>query len=117
MYIQGTEQQELMIIAALQSGHSYLLKNIFITFGGKLSSLYQNLNSDPQTYKILGKIYKDTCNKDITGVFFKLLLIFREETGGRETKRNIDVWLPVTCPLLGTWPATQACALDRQLNQ
>ena len=25
-------------------------------------------------------------------------------------KRNID-WLPLTCPQLGTWPATQACAL------
>ena len=21
------------------------------------------------------------------------------------------MWLPLTCPLLGTWPATQACAL------
>ena len=25
---------------------------------------------------------------------------------GRET-----MWLPLTCPLLGTWPTTQACAL------
>ena len=24
---------------------------------------------------------------------------------------NISVWLPLTCPLLGTWPTTQACAL------
>ena len=32
--------------------------------------------------------------------------------GGRETsmcERDID-WLPLTHPLLGTWPATQACA-------
>ena len=28
---------------------------------------------------------------------------------GRE--RNINVWLPLTRPQLGTWPATQACAL------
>ena len=28
---------------------------------------------------------------------------------GRE--RNINVWLPLEHPLLGTWPATQACAL------
>ena len=26
-------------------------------------------------------------------------------------ERNINMWLLLTCPLLGTWPATQACAL------
>ena len=26
-------------------------------------------------------------------------------------ERNITVWLPLEHPLLGTWPATQACAL------
>ena len=26
-------------------------------------------------------------------------------------ERNINVWLPLVCPPLGTWPATQACAL------
>ena len=26
-------------------------------------------------------------------------------------ERNINVWLPLSCPLLRTWPATQACAL------
>ena len=25
-------------------------------------------------------------------------------------ERNISVWLPLTCPAVGTWPATQACA-------
>ena len=29
----------------------------------------------------------------------------------RERERNINVWLPLTRPLLGTWPATQAPAL------
>ena len=29
----------------------------------------------------------------------------------KERERNIDVWLPLTCPLLGTQPTTQACAL------
>ena len=28
-----------------------------------------------------------------------------------ERERNINAWLPPTHPLLGTWPATQACAL------
>ena len=29
----------------------------------------------------------------------------------KERERNINVWFPLTHPLLGTWPATQACAL------
>ena len=29
----------------------------------------------------------------------------------KERERNISVWLPLTRPLLGTWPATEACAL------
>ena len=29
----------------------------------------------------------------------------------KERERNINVWLPLVYPLLGTWPATQACAL------
>ena len=43
-------------------------------------------------------------------IFFSLFL----ETGEgkeRERERNINVWLPLTWPVLGTWPATQACAL------
>ena len=28
-----------------------------------------------------------------------------------ERERNINVWLTLTRPLLGTWPTTQACAL------
>ena len=27
------------------------------------------------------------------------------------------MWLPLACPLLETWPITQACALDWELNQ
>ena len=44
--------------------------------------------------------------------FFKFyLFIFRGEERGKERERNISVWLPLERPLLGTWPATQACAL------
>ena len=44
--------------------------------------------------------------------FFKILfIIFRERGREKERKRNINVWLPLMFPLLGTWPATQACAL------
>ena len=44
--------------------------------------------------------------------FFKgfYLFIFRE--GGREGEsEGINVWLPLTQPPIGTWPATQVCAL------
>ena len=37
--------------------------------------------------------------------------IFREGKGERKRERNIDVWLALTGPLLGTWPAVQAWAL------
>ena len=46
--------------------------------------------------------------------FFNLFVyLFLERGEGREKERerNISVWLPLTCPLLGTWPATQACAM------
>ena len=46
--------------------------------------------------------------------FLKIFIyLFLERGEGREKdrKRNINVWLPLACPLLGTWPATQACAL------
>ena len=47
---------------------------------------------------------------DIGLVLFKDF-IFREGKGGRKEERNITVWLPVVCHLLGTWPITQVCAL------
>ena len=49
-------------------------------------------------------------------LFFKdfiFIYLFLERGKGKEKerKRNINVWLPHTLPLLGTWPATEACAL------
>ena len=47
-------------------------------------------------------------------IFFKDFIYLVLERGeGREGKRerNINVWLPLAHPLLGTWPTTQACAL------
>ena len=38
-----------------------------------------------------------------------MFIEFREK--GRKRERNINVWLSLTRPLLGTWPETQARAL------
>ena len=43
--------------------------------------------------------------------FFKTLFIFREKGREGERERNTSVWLPLMCPLLRTWPTTEACAL------
>ena len=52
-------------------------------------------------------------------IFFKkkrfYLFIFREGKGGRRRERNINVWLALMHPLLGSWPATQAGALTGDL--
>ena len=49
------------------------------------------------------------------GHFFKkiLFILFLERREGKEKERerNINVWLPLAHPLLGTWPTTHACAL------
>ena len=39
------------------------------------------------------------------------LFLFRERGRERGREKNINVWLPLARPLLGTWPATQSCAL------
>ena len=50
--------------------------------------------------------------------FLKILFIFQRGEGReKERERNINVWLPLTLPSLGAWSATQACALDWELNQ
>ena len=55
------------------------------------------------------------CNVLCSGLFlfkyFIYLFLDRGERREKERKRNIIVWLPLTHSLLGTWPATQACAL------
>ena len=49
-------------------------------------------------------------------LFFFKDFIERGEGKGKERERNINVWLSLMHPLLGTWPTTQACALDWELN-
>ena len=51
----------------------------------------------------------------VRNVVFKDFIYLFLERGERKEKeeRNINVWLPLVHPLLGTWPTTQACALNR----
>ena len=42
---------------------------------------------------------------------FYVFIFLRDEGREKERERNIIVWLPLVRLLLGTWPATQACAL------
>ena len=42
---------------------------------------------------------------------FKDFICFLERGREGERERNISVWLPLVCPQLGLWAATQACAL------
>ena len=46
-------------------------------------------------------------------IFKDFIYLFLEREAGREKdkERNINVWLPLARPALGTWPTTQACAL------
>ena len=67
---------------------------------------------------IFFKLYWKEPNAETSlGGFFFLrfyLFIFRERgrgVKGKERERNIDVWLPLVRPLLGTWAATQARSL------
>ena len=49
-----------------------------------------------------------------TMIIFLKIYLFLERGEGKE--RDINVWLPLERPLQGTWPKTQACALDWELN-
>ena len=53
----------------------------------------------------------------MVSIFLKILFIYyflkRGEGKEKERERNINVWLPLTHPPLGTQPATQACVLTR----
>ena len=47
-------------------------------------------------------------------IFLNLFIYLFIREKGREGEREAEkhnVWLPLMCPLLETWPATQACAL------
>ena len=43
--------------------------------------------------------------------FYLFTFLDKGEGREKERERNINMWLLLTHPLLGTWPTTQACAL------
>ena len=49
----------------------------------------------------------------LKNILFLFIYLFLEigERREKERGRNINAWLPLMWPPLGTWPATQACAL------
>ena len=47
----------------------------------------------------------------LKNIYIFYLFLERQEGRENERERNINVWLPLKCPQLGTWPTTQACAL------
>ena len=47
---------------------------------------------------------------------FIYLFLERGEGKEKERERNINVWLPLTHPLLGTWPAHPGRCPDWELN-
>ena len=59
-------------------------------------------------------LLRSTDPQDSTAFFFlDFIYLFLERGEGREKERerNINVWLPLACSQMRTWPATQTCAL------
>ena len=72
-----------------------------------------NRNGDPLVRK--HSIHSATPDKAAYSlIFFKrfYLFVLERRKEEKERERNINVWLPLAHPPLGTWPATQACALS-----
>ena len=59
----------------------------------------------------IGDYRQVSFEKDSQVIFKNILFLERGEGKEKERERNISVRLLLVCPLLGTSPATQACAL------
>ena len=68
--------------------------------------IFENLlNVWPYRIKLSSHICFCICS------FLRFYLFILERGDGRKKEKNINVWLLLTCPPMGTWPTTQACAL------
>ena len=112
----------------------YLFKNI-----NKCRLCYQATNALPMLKFVYIKLYKHLkflfnfqqsicieqfarCCEKINGIglqrTYSFIYVVLERMEGREKERdrNINVWLPLTHPQVGTWSTTQACAVTRNRN-
>ena len=70
-----------------------------------------------KTLKILRPIFeKEVENVPVLHLFFFFRILFilcldRREGREKDRERNINVWFPLTHPVLGTCSVTQSCAL------
>ena len=60
---------------------------------------------------VLTLLYNHHYNLSLEHFLKDFIYLFLEKEREGERERNINVWLPLMFPLLGAWPATQACAL------
>ena len=69
----------------------------------------------PITLIVINRLNTVSMELDKLTFLKDFIYLFLHSWEGREKKRerNINVWLPLTCPILGTSPATQACTLIR----
>ena len=77
-------------------------------------ALTGNRTSDPLVRRLVLNPLSHTSQGQFCMFFkkyFTYLFLERGEGKEKERERNVNVWLPLTWPPLGTWPATQACAL------
>ena len=86
---------------------------------GRDSLSSRNINQD---FKKRSTQFWSVCSGILTYFSFSFIFtdfncFYRGEGRQQERERNIKVWLLLMRPLLGTWPATQACVLDWESNQ
>ena len=78
---------------------------VFLDFHSSITTAFCVKKTCPN-YHFISLVSFSFFKKDFIYVFLD-----RGEGREKERERNISVWLPLTHPLLGTWPATQAYTL------